>query len=560
MAAIKLSERNLNFIAALTLFGFAFVIYVSTLSTTITWENSGADSGELATAVDTLGVAHPPGYPTYIILGKAFAFLPFGEIALRTNLMSAFFAALTVVLLYFIVLEFIELAVPDTRNTRGLKEIFSAVLAATALAVSPLIWSQAVITEVYTLNAFFAAAIVLLLVLRANRGTTNPSGPLADKYLLSAAFLLGVGLGNHMTLALLVPPAVALIAVKWSSRSWITIPSAVLPFLLGLAVYVYLPISAAQDPAVNWGQADGFSGFWWTVSAAPYRDLPFNAPADLWLERLADWWTLLVDQFYYPGVALGLIGAGWLWSRHQLIGLFTISFIALLVIYASAYNTADSHVYLIPGFTIFALWIGLGTYWIIRQVIPWIWAQKQILRHPRAYGPSMGLAIVLIVGLIPIYSLVSNYSDQDLSDNAVASDYGQQVLETVEPNSLVIALNDHHIFSLWYAVFTSDSELQIALVTQDLLQFDWYAENVMEQYPGVLSDSSGDNYHERLPNLIQANLGIRPIYFTDRSPSNDFVFEQFEIEEISLIEDQPLYLVKGEAEASSQVSKADVQR
>ena len=41
------------------------------------------DSGELAAAVHTLGVAHPPGYPLYVLLGKLFSVLvpigrPFG--------------------------------------------------------------------------------------------------------------------------------------------------------------------------------------------------------------------------------------------------------------------------------------------------------------------------------------------------------------------------------------------------------------------------------------------------------------------------------------------------
>lgn len=165
---------------ALALFGLAFGIYVSTLPTSITWLNSGTDSGELATAVDTLGVAHPPGYPTYILLGRLFAFLPFGEVAYRTNLMSAFFGAAAVVLLYFVVLEFIHLTKAKGEEARSWTALVSAALAASALAFSPLFWSQATITEVYALNAFFVAAITFLLVRRAARGTAEPRGLLGD--------------------------------------------------------------------------------------------------------------------------------------------------------------------------------------------------------------------------------------------------------------------------------------------------------------------------------------------------------------------------------------------
>ncbi|MEE9198573.1 MAG: DUF2723 domain-containing protein, partial [Dehalococcoidia bacterium] len=85
-AVRELSVRHRDALVALALFGVAFGIYVSTLPTSITWSNSGSDSGELAAAVRTLGVPHPPGYPTYVLLGRLFAFLPFGEVAFRTNL------------------------------------------------------------------------------------------------------------------------------------------------------------------------------------------------------------------------------------------------------------------------------------------------------------------------------------------------------------------------------------------------------------------------------------------------------------------------------------------
>ena len=74
----------------------AFIVYVYTLAPTITWRNEGTDSGDLATAVAVGGVPHPPGYPTYLILGEAFKLLPFGDIAYRLNLLSAACAALTV--------------------------------------------------------------------------------------------------------------------------------------------------------------------------------------------------------------------------------------------------------------------------------------------------------------------------------------------------------------------------------------------------------------------------------------------------------------------------------
>ncbi len=74
----------------------SFSVYLLTLAPLVTFW----DSGELSTAAWSLGIPHPPGYPLFCILGKLFTFLPFGSIVYRLNLMSAFFAAGTVYILF----------------------------------------------------------------------------------------------------------------------------------------------------------------------------------------------------------------------------------------------------------------------------------------------------------------------------------------------------------------------------------------------------------------------------------------------------------------------------
>ncbi len=99
-----------------------------------------------------LGIPHPPGYPLYIMLTYFFGKLPIGNLAYRINLMSAIFASLTVALLSITVLRI-------TGNS------IVAFLTALIFGFSRTFWSQAVIAEVYTLNACFLAAVILLLIL-----------------------------------------------------------------------------------------------------------------------------------------------------------------------------------------------------------------------------------------------------------------------------------------------------------------------------------------------------------------------------------------------------------
>ena len=80
---------------SLSIIFIAFCAYLLTLAPTITWAHGGADSGELAAAVVTNGVAHPPGYPTYLLVGSLWLMLPLAEdAAYQLNLLSAISTAL----------------------------------------------------------------------------------------------------------------------------------------------------------------------------------------------------------------------------------------------------------------------------------------------------------------------------------------------------------------------------------------------------------------------------------------------------------------------------------
>src|SRR5512134_564464 len=77
----------------------AMSLYVRTLAPSLLW----GDSAEFQTLSYTLGMTHPSGYMTHIMIGKLFTYVPVGNIAYRVNLMSAAFAALAVAQVYAIV-------------------------------------------------------------------------------------------------------------------------------------------------------------------------------------------------------------------------------------------------------------------------------------------------------------------------------------------------------------------------------------------------------------------------------------------------------------------------
>ncbi len=156
-------------------------VYGFTMPPSLTWAHWGADGGDLATAVARGRLPHPPGFPTYLLLGAAVVRLPWGDPAWRLNLLSALAAAgaagLTAVALSPVV------------SSHAV-----AVAAGLSLGLAPLFWSQALITEVYAPAALLSAAVLLLALHPA------PAWP--------RGLLWGLGVGVHPTLLFLAPLAV----------------------------------------------------------------------------------------------------------------------------------------------------------------------------------------------------------------------------------------------------------------------------------------------------------------------------------------------------------------
>src|SRR2546430_15388509 len=82
-------------------FVVAIAGYLLTFARTVTL----VDSGDLILTSATSGVAHPPGFPLYTLLGHIFTKLPFGSVAARVSFMSALFAALASAIISLIAVE-----------------------------------------------------------------------------------------------------------------------------------------------------------------------------------------------------------------------------------------------------------------------------------------------------------------------------------------------------------------------------------------------------------------------------------------------------------------------
>ena len=497
------------------IFFLSLALYISSVAPTLSWgwRGFGVDGGDLLAAAYNLGVPHPPGYPTYTLLVKLFSILvPWGDFAFRANLLSAILGATTVLLLYYIVLSLLRAIAPTDRDAT-LPRIAAAVLSALALAVSPLFWSHSTIAEVYTLNAVFVAAMILLAVRTAlptsTAGSGNPATYRGTRNLFLFAFLLGLGLGNHLTLLLLVPPLIYwfLTTVGWRR---LLSPWHLLALALGLSVYMYLPIRASQTPPINWGDADNLSGFIWMITAEPYQDYAFRLPVSDLVNRLGSWVRLFFEQVNVLGVFLGLAGANYLRQRVPQLFITTVTFLLILSVYSISYGTKDSIVYMIPGTLVFALWMGLGFYWVSAEV-----PRLLLGRWPAVTGFRLvALLAVITLALVPGLSLALNYSSQNLRSDFTVRDHYRELIESVPPKSVVMAKSEEDVFGLWYIRYADQRREDVLIVATPLVQYDWYWRDLHRLFPDRISAQYPGDYRAGLIGIADYNIGQVPVYTT----------------------------------------------
>jgi len=421
-------------------FLLVLALYLKTLAPTV----GSNDTFEFQVLSYELGIAHPTGYPLYLLLGKLFTLVPVGNVAYRVNLSSALFAAGAVAVLYSAI----------TLLTR---DRCASVIGALGFACTYSFWSQAVEAEVYALNALFVAAISYLL-LRAFASVTGVSeGDSTDRYgspetarrnrnmIIVVAFMYGLSLTHHRTILLLAPAIILYLILNraWRGFTPRALMAAIAAFFAPLiVVHLYIPVRWTQihGAALSWPQfTDLVLG---TRFAAALRwDAVFGDPA-----RLALYLRTLFQQ--YPGPALLLAAVGIVdlglraasTSGHPTwkAGAFFGSAFAGYVAFGLAYYVPDVSLFLIPSHMVVAVAIGLGIS-ALRRVLERVSSLGGLALSPLRRHFSAALTLTL-VGLLPLSLIWVNMPRVDKSDAYDSYDWGRYVLaHDLPPDSVILA-------------------------------------------------------------------------------------------------------------------------
>lgn len=478
----------------------AVVLYVVTLAPGLTWANYGADGGDLLAAAVQNGVPHPTGYPLYTILLQIWLKLvgfiaPNSEIAWRGNLFSAVAAAASVGLTCRVVYQLI-------RTDFGRPWLWAGIIGL-AWGATPLLWNQAIITEVYALHALLIAFHGWVLL------TYYPPQSWRRPALLGLS--IGLGLAHHVTFALLMLATLYWIWTEENGagrrvRFWGLMA---LGALVPLLFYLRIPLVAHMGetpPPVDWGYPYNLKGLWWLVSGAAYRRYLFSVPLSALQGRISSW-ALAVSVQYTPlGLALALIGLNLLDQYRPRLRNWSLLWVLPISIYTIGYNTFDSEIYLLAVGWMLAVWLAYGlpafTEWLRNR-----WPDVRP-RIDHAFVTMMVAGVLALAFVrLPRYSLRHDTEAQQFVDGAI---------QALEPNSLVFSSGDSETFALWYSAWaTGDLTEQapgVMLVNVALYQFDWYRELLQDLYPDLpgVDKSPG--------NILAENSGTRPIFFSEKLP------------------------------------------
>ncbi|MFV9504978.1 MAG: protein O-mannosyl-transferase family [Oscillochloridaceae bacterium umkhey_bin13] len=452
--------RSVLRLAAIVVGALVSLAYARTIAPGITWANYGADGAELAAAALVNGVAHPSGYPTYLLLADLFLALPGAEPAFKLNLLSATAALLTTLVIFATVAQ---LAPPSPWRS------VAAALAALGLGFAPLFWSQALITEVYALGALFGVVLLRSTLVQLVAGVPVAFWPAA-----ATSLLAGLALGNH--LAVLPFSLIWLVVATRFQPHWLARGALVAWFGLGLLVYLILPLRAASLPPINWGGAHHWDGFWWLVRGQLYTGLAFAIPFETLPDRILTTLQTLMAQLGLVG--LTLISYGLVRIRHARawsIRWASLVPAGLIIGFTLGYASYDATVYLVLALPSLALWVGLGLAESLAR-----------LSFPTSsVGPVRWLPILVSssVALALFLAWPANLRTVDARTDHRASNYAHTIMTQAPDRSLIFTFRDHDSFPLWYYHLGQSRRPDVVLVTAPLLGFPWYRESLQATYP-----------------------------------------------------------------------------
>jgi hypothetical protein len=449
--------KTRNLLLPFCLFIFSIVLYTKTLLPGVGFW----DTGEFQTVAYTFDVAHPTGYPTYLILGKIFtSVFPFGSIAWRMNLLSAIYVSLGIAILGILFL----------RITKSSLLAFSL---GTLLTITPTIWKVAIIADPHSLHFLFTAVYLLLTYKIVNGKSTK---------LLPILYLVtGFSIGNHMLSIFFIPSLLLTTFFHAKKINSKLIGTSGLFFLLGISVYLALPaIAMIKPPLTSAYSVATLSGLKRLVLGQDFQGLMASWIKETPKESFIYYFSFIKESLPYFFFIFIPFGTLLQFKKDGKFGLVTLIIFAGTLIFSLRYQNSAIERYFIPAQIMYIIWISYFFSYLKKNI------------NNKFKNNVFCKFLVVIYSLIILFAstvfLIQNFAHIDQSKNTSVEKWTMEVFNNLDNNSVIYSWWSYST-SLWYFQ-------KIDKIRNDVL---------------VVNESSS-NWEGQAQNY----LGKRPVYFIDK--------------------------------------------
>lgn len=433
-----------------------FSFYLLCLPNSVTLE----DDGLFLLSAYFNGVSHPPGYPLHSLLGYYFTHLPLANPAFNGHALSAVFSAFSSFLIFLITLKL---------STQKDTKILTAYTAAIAFTLSSAVWSQSIITEVYTLSSFLFLC-VLFLALKLGSSIREPRFRHNKKtYLFLLGLFTGLALANHWPLFVLGFIGVTFILIRHYAsliKYWHLI---LLGVLLGLTPHIWLFINSNSDTIIKFfGPIETWREFYEYVARKNYNNsIDFSSTATFYdkisfvfftLKQLVNQWGLANSLF----VPLGLFafiklikkdnGEKKHWYIGILLSYFSASVLLMLILNYNftLRNQINIQPFLVLAHSLGAIVFAFG----VQLFISILQRQTQVDIK------------IIVISLILLQTLTANGFKNYRANYQWADFYAKQVLDNLEPNAVLFVSGDEAIGPVGYWHLIKGYRPDITLISE----------------------------------------------------------------------------------------------
>lgn len=485
-----------DYIMGIVILLTSFLFYLKTLAPTILW----GDPAKLTNLAYFCYLRlYTANHPLHNLIGHYWGRLPFSDYSFGQNLLSAFFASLAVLLLYFVVY-------------RLTGSVFASAVASLSMTVAHTFWWLAVINESYSLAFFF---FLLAILAEINWLQTKKTG-----WLYLASFAVGMGVSDHYVLAVFAP-AFVIAALIDNYRIIFEVKKVlgtIFFFILGTGLLFFLYFT--QYPPLTLS---------YMVEPVAIGSL------SKMLREIIRFPLYVFYQFPVAGFILGIAG---LWYIRKIkASIFSLFLLIFLIdyLFSVMYMWERQPEMMVFSYIVFAVWIGVGA----QAFLHMLGSLKPINRFIVA-----GL-LVLLISAIPLaiyYSapmlakkMGSNilgirtlpYRDNDryflLPDKSNyfgAYEFGKEVFKVVEPGSIIIADFTPYEVLLYFQT--------IERIRPDIeLSYTW-----------------PDHQNPISQGLVEENINKRPIYLVDIDDYPNLYKTEYLKSKYKFVPKGPLYQIQ----------------